>query len=237
MSYHFQLAADLAWFASNTHLRTLTVLRGYLKDYTTLKIWRLIGMIVLGALLFAATLLSANPQDYLYYGCPALCLTQDVSGLGEISQNDPLDFAQLVFMVWLYSAALIPLFTPSRAALNLAIQAIRKGGNRMTNSKLARVPGFVTVNLLVKALYLLISSTTFNVSYHIAWYIIGQLSLWGDWTNGQYAMNSTPGSASNNQTETTWGFGQFMSVLLLVLYVLAGIDIFSGYFHTRVYLL
>jgi hypothetical protein len=78
--YHFTIATDEAWFSSNTHLVSLTVLRGFLSEErkrtrqqgsadTSMKlhsralnafpaIWRAFFMLILASLLFYANVIS-----------------------------------------------------------------------------------------------------------------------------------------------------------------------------------
>ncbi|KAL2135259.1 hypothetical protein VTI74DRAFT_9244 [Chaetomium olivicolor] len=53
-SYQFSVVLSLAWFSSTTHLATLDVLRIYLRTHSTIRMIRVIGMIVVLVLLIYA---------------------------------------------------------------------------------------------------------------------------------------------------------------------------------------
>ena len=52
--YHWQVTVDLAWFSSITHLTTLTCLRHYFHCRPTLRIWRILLMVITMAMLACA---------------------------------------------------------------------------------------------------------------------------------------------------------------------------------------
>ena len=79
-AYHWQILVYLAWFASFTHLTTLTVLRNYFQDHPATRLWRIILMVVTVSLLGIALLptgnlwwLNSHPDTF---GVPALCFFQ-----------------------------------------------------------------------------------------------------------------------------------------------------------------
>ena len=43
-AYHFAIVSDLAWFSSNVHLSTLTVLEGYLLKKRGVRNWRIVSV-------------------------------------------------------------------------------------------------------------------------------------------------------------------------------------------------
>jgi hypothetical protein len=53
-SYHFQTVIYLAWMSSSVHLSALSILTPILKDRPVLRVWRLVGMLVLLVLLVIA---------------------------------------------------------------------------------------------------------------------------------------------------------------------------------------
>jgi len=53
-SYHYQTVIYLAWMSSSVHLSALSILAPILKERPALRIWRLVGMLVLLVLLIIA---------------------------------------------------------------------------------------------------------------------------------------------------------------------------------------
>ena len=73
-SYHWYLIAQLAWFASITHLSTLSFLRHYLHNHETERTWRITLMLVLFILLSVAVGLTGYfDWDMWEPGMPAMC--------------------------------------------------------------------------------------------------------------------------------------------------------------------
>ena len=83
-SYHFQTVIYLAWMSSSVHLSALSILTPILKDRPALRVWRLVGMLVLLVLLVIAliptvsndwgliTWKGINPPNS-GWGIPAVC--------------------------------------------------------------------------------------------------------------------------------------------------------------------
>jgi hypothetical protein len=83
-SYHYQTVIYLAWMSSSVHLSALSVLAPVLKERPALRIWRLVGMLVLLVLLVIALIPTAsNDWGWLTWegmapensgwGVPAVC--------------------------------------------------------------------------------------------------------------------------------------------------------------------
>ena len=70
--YNWQIAVDLAWFSSITHLTTLTCLRHYFRQRRALSNFRIACMAV-NAVILAVSIGSTGWQ-LAYQGSPALCL-------------------------------------------------------------------------------------------------------------------------------------------------------------------
>jgi hypothetical protein len=83
-SYHYQTVIYLAWMSSSVHLSALSILAPILKERPALKIWRLVGMLVLLVLLVIALIPTASNDWGLImwkdmapgnsgWGVPAVC--------------------------------------------------------------------------------------------------------------------------------------------------------------------
>ena len=59
-SYHYQIVIYLAWMSSSVHLSALSILAPILKERPALKLWRLVGMLVLLVLLAIALIPTAS---------------------------------------------------------------------------------------------------------------------------------------------------------------------------------
>ena len=55
-AFHWQVLVYLAWFSSVTHLSCLTILRTFLYNHPSQRLWRLIGMLVVVVMLIVALL-------------------------------------------------------------------------------------------------------------------------------------------------------------------------------------
>ena len=74
--YHWQIIVDLAWFASCTHLTTMSTLRQYFRARPVVRTWRIISMLIMMVLLIIA-LAPTGRGDWLlgngYNGIAAIC--------------------------------------------------------------------------------------------------------------------------------------------------------------------
>lgn len=84
--YNWQIAVDLAWFSSITHLTTLTCLRHYFRRRRALSNFR-IACIAVNAVILAVSIGSTGWQ-LAYQGVPALCLF-DTSWITRNSFESP----------------------------------------------------------------------------------------------------------------------------------------------------
>ena len=118
--YNWQIAVDLAWFSSITHLTTLTCLRHYFRQRRALSIFRIACMAV-NAVILAVSIGSTGWQ-LANQGIPALCLfdtswiTQDAVGdlitTGEPSgavYNDLYTAITATFLAFSYLSRIIQL--------------------------------------------------------------------------------------------------------------------------------
>ena len=79
-AYHFAIVGDLAWFSSNVHLTSLTVLENYLLDAKGVRNWRVVSMVCMGILLLANSVMQAHWAWYGSWSFDAQCLFDNLSG-------------------------------------------------------------------------------------------------------------------------------------------------------------
>jgi hypothetical protein len=219
-TYHFSLVTDLAWFSCNTHLITLFVLRDYFIHFSVLRNVRMMAMALLAGLLIASAVMSSHQLwyigtermvdgklvDYTSFNCPALCL---VDNLGSNIGGSPLRWgiANVVLLVWAYLMAMIPvLVIPSRHLLD---------------SSESQKNSYTKVKKGVSAIYDFLKSKPFNVAFNLAWFALGLVSMFYDRSRGQALLAA-------NETEDSWGFGQIVALLLVLLPFLAAAEIYYG---------
>ncbi|USP74767.1 hypothetical protein yc1106_02041 [Curvularia clavata] len=69
-AYDFRIAFGLAWFSATTHLATLDALRDYFIFHTTVRNWRIRGMVLILLLLFYCQFITlASPHDSVPMQC------------------------------------------------------------------------------------------------------------------------------------------------------------------------
>ena len=81
-AYHFTIVSDLGWFASNTHLITLSVLQSHfrLPQHHVQRDWRVVLILLIFAFLVTYQILQANGYWYDNYSSHAKCLFDDLIG-------------------------------------------------------------------------------------------------------------------------------------------------------------
>ena len=119
--YHWQIAVDLAFFSSITHLTTLTCLHSFFHTHHALRTWRLACMSVATVLLAVA--LGTTGFSDVEPSRPALCLLKgredsladDISSYGSPASYDVLYTTMiLVFLVVSYGTRVVQLFPLSQ---------------------------------------------------------------------------------------------------------------------------
>ena len=79
-AYHFSIVSDLAWFSSNVHLSSLTVLERYLLKEKGVRNWRVVSMICMSILLIANNAMQGHWAWYESWSFDAQCLFDDLVG-------------------------------------------------------------------------------------------------------------------------------------------------------------
>lgn len=137
-AYHWQIIVDLAWFASCTHLATMTTLRQYFRGRPVVRSWRVVSMLIMLLLLITA-LAPTGDGAWLFDddmgGVPTICyfdkLVPAISAY-SISGFSVSTFAMgisIFVLVLSYSTRAIKLFDGSSEFIKSWIR--RKPSDRM----------------------------------------------------------------------------------------------------------
>jgi hypothetical protein len=107
--YHSTIVADLAWFASGTHLASLTTLKHYLRRYPATKAVRVVLLLVMAGLFLALTIYQGHRDWYKSTPIPAQCLFADgvkkIGGLPSVWMG-----LNIFFIVLAYGASICALY-------------------------------------------------------------------------------------------------------------------------------
>lgn len=176
--YHFTLMIDMTWFASNTHLIILMILADYFMVHPSMRTWRLLAIIEMGALLFVATILMCNESWTGTFNCPASCLTQDMKLKASIF--NPFAVVTIIIFIMRYMINIIPLFDNSRVWWTQCRESIqklyeRKHPHSAMGQALQR--GFAKS---ISAIYEFFTSKVDAMIFHTGWFIIGMVQLSSD---------------------------------------------------------
>lgn len=148
-AYHWQVAVNLAWFSSLTHLTTLTSLRVYFRKRPKLAFWRIFFMGANLVLLMAAMVPTGFVLLYLNdMSLPARCLfTEHIYYNGSYSSfNKPLIILTFLFLLTSYVTRVIKLFTPLSEFARKWLRVIP--GDRVKNAIRKRRPSAAIPKLL-----------------------------------------------------------------------------------------
>ncbi|ORX96691.1 hypothetical protein BCR34DRAFT_578514 [Clohesyomyces aquaticus] len=223
--YHWQILVYLAWFCSLTHLSCLTVLRNHLYNHPGERLWRLIGMGALVALLVAALLPTGNYGSDTEPSAYAICLFK------HIAKTDNLDYASMIIsillvglgfvsrIVRLHHSLSITVVGTSRGYLSeLSRQFLRKqykgckSGSRKSHwQRILFYRPFLAIFLSFRVILDLWSSMILEVWWLMTSFAWGASNLASSWTRQQQ-----DGSAN-----TDWTFGQITPIILTVAPVLS----------------
>lgn len=233
--YHFNIVASLAWFSSTTHLSTLAVLRDYLISHPTIRTWRVIGMFILFCFLFAAVLVAWSQAAI---GEPVQCAYADMSQLTE----RPNFFATILILVYLVSAYGNKFIALSTTGSNLSMGSwiAEKMGQKFgcepsirdddTLIRYADTSSSSRWNVSFRYIYMMMRLLP-ELEGSFCWQIL--LLVFGNvYGIGWISMNRWMFSrfVGVNGNETAMGFGQYVSLLLLILPLLAAREAYDGQF-------
>lgn len=104
--YHFNIVSSLAWFSSTTHLATLGILRDYFAENTSVRNWRIAGMVALLSLLLYAQLIVFSRKDI---SLPLQCVLGAPSLYVDYS-NMVVLITTLGFLITMYTTRIMRLF-------------------------------------------------------------------------------------------------------------------------------
>jgi hypothetical protein len=234
--YHFSIASDLAWFSSNTQLLTSVVIQSrdsvklLTRPGTLSPPWwpkpslllRIVLMTLMAAMLLYVCWITG------YYGwsddfsCPVSCIT------GSSKGGEQLDWTIVNFVLILYAYPTAIFHHFKRARLEwlikfrhkfmdnkaLRIQEIQTKvtsehmGLRLAGIRCARA---FRSYVLRPILYFLTSEFE-SLLEQVAWFTIGVISVLQNRAFGHSIMDDTEAVL-----EDSWGFGQLVPVLLLIL--------------------
>jgi hypothetical protein len=226
--YHFSIVSDLAWFSSSVHLTACFMLSDYLIKQPALKFWRAIWMLILGGFLLAAVIISSHQDWYDRFSCPADCLKQTLKG-NIVDTNKSWLIAYVLFIVYGYTAALVPLFAPTKRlwkAFHKAIKVLyKKLEPGSSNPWQYWLRGLHTeLGWLARFVYEVFSSNFLSIIFGIVWFLLGVENLLIDREYGAALLKSA------GRDENAWGFGQVVPLLLVALPLfLAGEVVFRLY--------
>lgn len=238
--YHFSVACDLAWFASNTHLTSLDVLKFRFAERPSLRNWRVCLMLVIAFALAVATILQGNQYwNGDSWNAPAQCLFSDLRGnYSGVAARWSL--AWLFILVFGYSATILDLYENNFLHSLLIEKPMNKlksvqhavrikrsvwastGGAK---SVIARIilPPVDTLLLGAAKSYVGIAavsgSVTFGLLFDLGWFASG---LWAIITDRDIPRTQMDGD------ENAWGFGQIVPVLLLSSIILTFRELYVG---------
>ena len=219
--YHFSLLTDLAWFSSNTHQLAVMVLREYFRDHPALRIWRGLGMLVMGLLLLVvAGFTSVVPQTDSYT-CPAQCVIENFNYSGSL-RGRPLAFMliNIIFLIWGYSIALIPLFDVTRDLWKHVKDwsTQRPYGARRPGEDFRRFAGVMIY---------FFGSERFKIVFSTFFFGLGLYELFADRAYGEQQLAA-------DQSEDEMSFGQILPLALMALPILSAFEIYYGTFYRSI---
>ena len=237
--YHFSIVNDLAWFSSNTHMTTLTVLRAYFLNRPQLRDWRVCLMMITLLLLLSSTILEGHKDWYESWNSPAQCLFNDLQGHVSGEPAFWMAFGMLLLMTG-YSVTITRLydrtwledlaFHKPISGMERVCDAIESRRSMYSSARnyrsifgsLMLLPPqtivWVTMKIY-KAAFIFADSTTTSLLFDVAWFAYGLWSIIED-------RDMPAAEMSGNENE--WGFGQIVPVLLLSSTVLTFKELYTG---------
>ena len=233
-TYHFNIVASLAWFSSTTHLSTLAVLRDYLISHPTIRTWRIIGMLIMLCLLFAAVLVTWNSEDV---GEPVQCAFADISQPRGRSNS----FSTIIILYYLVSAYGTKFVALSTTGSSLSMgswfsqkmrqkfgrePSIRGDDRLILFANTSKYPARNTSNNFFGLIILvLIPDLEESFCWQILLLVFGNVYGIGWIYLNRWGYTPDLGVDGNEQA---MGFGQYVALLLLILPLLAAKEAYDG---------
>ncbi|KAL8730573.1 MAG: hypothetical protein Q9181_004612 [Wetmoreana brouardii] len=232
--YHFSIVYDLAWFSSNTHMTSLSVLRVYLESRPSLRNWRVCLMLAVFIAMLVADVLSGHRLWYDSWNSSAQCLFDDLQGniQGEPARWMAADIFLLVYgygvtILRLYNTtALKHLLDKLTSKMRIAQSVIRNNassyeGIRSLIILIMLMPLDLLLGVAIKgciAVITCLDSMTIGLCFDIGWFAYGLRNIIED-------RNIPAADIDGNENE--WGFGQIVPVLLLSSIVLTFKELYT----------
>ena len=233
--YHFAIVGDLAWFSSNVHLTSLTVLEKYLLKEKSIRNWRVVSMVCMGILLLANTVMQGHWAWYGSWSFDAQCLFDDLGGNWG---GSPGYWAEVntAIIVFFYPLQIVLLFDTTmkfidkwlwKKPLETLEQKIQTSnelvsGSRSTMLKLGYQCQrliYIGAGVVYISVAALLGSRTVSFALDLFWFGYGVWSLNSD---REIVAKQMDGS------ENTLTFGQIMPLLLLSSMVFVFKEIYEG---------
>jgi hypothetical protein len=246
--YHSTIIADLAWFASGTHLSSLSILKHYLMKYSITMGLRIFLLLLMAGLFLSLTLYQGHRNWYDSAAIPAQCLFAD--GLEMVGGRPSVWMGVNIFFILLgYGTSILELFPQygSKSAFfvgiydkvvhwtSCAIKSLWKTilgqtaddtwipGKAQIALSLLGIGPLVIVWAILQFFYQMIDSYFIDVIFNIFWWVFGLVSLLSDRINGQSNMEE-----EDKPVENQWGFGQVIPMFLILLPMMTVWEVWYG---------
>ena len=227
--YHFSIAADLAWFSSNTHLLSLLVVRSFEGSYknggspltqvmtsnfryTIPSCIRIVLMGIVAILLLYCSWISG----YSEWDDEFRCLTSCTKGFPKGGVPQKWMIVNFFLIFWSYPPSML-----------LLIPRFRKYWIDTPRKKLfpeqSQQPALSSKYNVFQYIWYFLASETEGVLEQGVWFALGVYWTVTDRREGHSAME-----AHEAKKEKEWGFGQMLPLFLLILPVMQFIETLNG---------
>ena len=221
-AYHFEIVGDLAWFSSNVHLTSLTVLETYLLQRPGVRNWRVVSIMCMGILLIANNAMQGHWAWHASWSFDAQCLFENLVGDwgGAPGYWAEINIALIVFF---YPMQILLLFESTsefiddwlwRRPLKGMDKAVRTSNELVSSSRSTllklryQCQRFIykTARAVYTLVAALLGSRTASFALDLFWFGCGIWNIMGD---SVFAAERMGGG------ENLWTFGHIMPLLLL----------------------
>lgn len=201
--YHFSIVANLAWFSAVTHAITVLVLQDYFKlpKHYILRNVRILGMIIMGILLVVSLTFCLH-TGFQTINCPAQCMILSPDA-GKMPSYIALD--SQINNTWI-TISIVFLLLTYLVTIPTLFPPMRRFLQR----------------LRLRFVYIQIAGYTAAV-YLTLLFIAGVMTIVRQRRNSRMVMED-----DQVQLEDIWGFGQLLSVLMLLLPIFIAIEVYYG---------
>jgi len=247
--YHLSIVTDLVWFSSNTHLTALLVtsyfsVESFKEDApariiptsTQLileprkkfvarlpRVARVVLMVFLACLLVYATLITGYVYWPETFNCPVSCTI----GLPRGGEPQRWMIANIVLIFYAYPKSIFSLWHGGRRVWFEQWRSTIVDNRHLGQSEPPRHWVIKSARRIYHCLWYYFASDTGDVLEQIAWHIVGYVSLFYDRQNGHSTMRYFD-MADEIAMENSWGFGQLVPIVLLLLPALQLLESIAG---------